>query len=103
MIESLLEDNERAHFQIPLKMVTDLTHPENFEAQVPKTLQATLRHYQETGYKWLKMLSHYQFGGILADEMGLGKTLQTITYLLSERRRALERDSFDCRTCKFNL
>ena len=66
-------------------MVTDLTHPENFEAQVPKSLQATLRHYQETGYKWLKMLSHYQFGGILADEMGLGKTLQTITYLLSEK------------------
>ncbi|HHX0205745.1 TPA: SNF2 helicase associated domain-containing protein [Enterococcus faecalis] len=86
MIESLLEDNERAHFSDSFKkMVTDLTHPENFEAQVPKTLQATLRHYQETGYKWLKMLSHYQFGGILADEMGLGKTLQTITYLLSEK------------------
>ena len=79
-------ENERAHFSDSFKkMVTDLTHPENFEAQVPKTLQATLRHYQETGYKWLKMLSHYQFGGILADEMGLGKTLQTITYLLSEK------------------
>ena len=32
--------------------------------------------------------SHYQFGGILADEMGLGKTLQTITYLLSEKKKS---------------
>ena len=36
MIESLLEDNERAHFSDSFKkMVTDLTNPENFEAQVP--------------------------------------------------------------------
>ena len=84
-------------------MVTDLTHPENFEAQVPKSLQATLRHYQETGYKWLKMLSHYQFGGILADEMGLGRHCKPLPIYFRKRRRALERDSFDCRTCKFNL
>ena len=66
-------------------MVEDLTHPEKFPTKVPKNLQANLRDYQKTGFKWLKMLSHYQFGGILADDMGLGKTIQTITYLLSEK------------------
>ena len=68
------------------RMVQDLTHPEAFEAQLPENLQANLREYQETGFRWLKMLSYYQFGGILADEMGLGKTLQTIGYLLSEKQ-----------------
>ncbi|KAF1296385.1 Snf2 family helicase [Enterococcus sp. JM4C] len=76
----------RTHFSASFdKMVTDLIHPEEFSATLPKGLNATLREYQVTGFKWLKMLSHYQFGGILADEMGLGKTIQMITYLLSEK------------------
>lgn len=66
-------------------MVKDLTNPSAFEALLPQGLNAKLRDYQKTGFKWLKMLSHYQFGGILADDMGLGKTIQTITYLLSEK------------------
>ncbi|KAF1302090.1 DEAD/DEAH box helicase [Enterococcus saccharolyticus] len=75
-----------AHFSQGFEqMVTDLTHPEAFSAALPQGLQAELREYQVTGFRWLKMLSHYQFGGILADEMGLGKTLQTISYLLSEK------------------
>ncbi|GGC77282.1 DEAD/DEAH box helicase [Enterococcus wangshanyuanii] len=86
MIENMLENNSRAHFSESFKeMVANLTHPEEFEAKLPENIQATLRNYQEDGFKWLKMLSYYQFGGILADEMGLGKTLQTITYLLSEK------------------
>lgn len=67
------------------KMVTDLLNPEKYPVQLPQKLNASLRNYQVTGFRWLKMLSHYQFGGILADEMGLGKTLQTIAYLLSEK------------------
>ncbi|MDT2780760.1 SNF2 helicase associated domain-containing protein [Vagococcus fluvialis] len=66
-------------------MVHDLTHPNDFKVPLPKGLNASLREYQVTGFKWLKMLGHYQFGGILADDMGLGKTVQTITYLLSEK------------------
>ncbi|UDM74141.1 DEAD/DEAH box helicase [Vagococcus fluvialis] len=66
-------------------MVHDLTHPNDFKVSLPKGLNASLREYQVTGFKWLKMLSHYQFGGVLADDMGLGKTIQTITYLLSEK------------------
>lgn len=68
------------------QMTTDLIHPEKFSAPLPHQLQAQLRHYQEVGFRWLKMLSQYQFGGILADEMGLGKTVQTISYLLSEKQ-----------------
>lgn len=68
------------------QMATDLTHPEKYLATLPTGLEANLREYQVTGFQWLKMLSHYQFGGILADEMGLGKTLQTIAYLLSEKQ-----------------
>lgn len=49
--------------------------------EIPKNINATLRDYQITGFKWLKTLGHYSLGGILADDMGLGKTLQTITYI----------------------
>lgn len=50
---------------------------------VPKSLNRTLRDYQKIGFKWLKTLDYYQFGGILADDMGLGKTLQVISIILS--------------------
>ena len=43
-----------------------------------------LRTYQKDGYKWLKTLSHYGFGGILADDMGLGKTIQIISFIESD-------------------
>ncbi|WP_373170850.1 DEAD/DEAH box helicase [Enterococcus durans] len=67
------------------KMIQDLIQPEQYHVELPETLHAELRDYQKQGFKWLKMLGNYQFGGILADEMGLGKTLQTIAYLLSEK------------------
>jgi len=60
-----------------------LTQPELYPYERPDGLEATLRPYQETGVKWLSMLSHYQLGGILADDMGLGKTLQAIVFLMS--------------------
>ena len=51
--------------------------------ELPKGLNANLRTYQETGYKWLKTLDSYNFGGILADDMGLGKTIQLVSVILS--------------------
>ena len=66
--------------------VQHLTHPQDYPVDLPSGLNASLRPYQLTGFRWLKMLSDYQLGGILADEMGLGKTIQTITYLLSEKQ-----------------
>jgi SNF2 family DNA or RNA helicase len=52
---------------------------------LPEHLDKIMRNYQKTGFKWLKTLAAYGFGGILADEMGLGKTLQTIAFLATER------------------
>ena len=39
--------------------------------EVPSELEYILRYYQKTGFKWLKALDYYKFGGILADDMGL--------------------------------
>ncbi|MEC5423980.1 SNF2 helicase associated domain-containing protein [Virgibacillus sp. C22-A2] len=57
--------------------------PEQLGFDVPESLESILRDYQKKGYKWMKTLAHYGFGGILADDMGLGKTLQTIAFILS--------------------
>lgn len=54
------------------------------EADIPDTLNATLREYQETGFRWMDQLTHWGAGVCLADDMGLGKTVQTIAYLLSK-------------------
>ncbi len=48
--------------------------------KLPK-VNATLRPYQQQGFKWLQYLYENSLGGCLADDMGLGKTLQTITLL----------------------
>lgn len=39
----------------------------------PKSLNATLRPYQEYGYSWLDFMHRWGMGAILADDMGLGK------------------------------
>ncbi|MBP2239515.1 SNF2 family DNA or RNA helicase [Cytobacillus eiseniae] len=61
-----------------------LQNPEHLDFAVPDCLQSKLRDYQKNGFKWMKLLSSYGFGGILADSMGLGKTIQSITFILSE-------------------
>ncbi|SCL96674.1 DEAD/DEAH box helicase [Sporanaerobacter sp. PP17-6a] len=68
------------------KLVQDINEPNDIEYEIPAELKGILRDYQKFGFKWLKTLSKYGFGGILADDMGLGKTLQIITFLLSEKR-----------------
>ncbi|GAA0368894.1 DEAD/DEAH box helicase [Alkalibacterium iburiense] len=73
--------NQGSRFQ---KLVTQLFEPSELSFDLPKGLEATMRPYQVTGFKWLKSLDHFGFGGVLADDMGLGKTIQTITFLLSK-------------------
>lgn len=68
------------------KLLQDIQTPEQFKYPFPEGIPAEIREYQENGFQWLKALSTYGFGGILADDMGLGKTLQTLSYILSERR-----------------
>ena len=58
----------------------------NEEIEIPKQMEDILRDYQKTGYKWLKVLDSYRFGGILADDMGLGKTLQILSILLAYKQ-----------------
>ena len=65
--------------------------------QLPTGLNATLRNYQETGFRWLKTLDSYRFGGILADDMGLGKTLQIVSVILSYKEMCIDSD-FDSKT-----
>ena len=62
------------------------------DIKIPASVENVLRYYQKTGYKWLKTLDNYKFGGILADDMGLGKTVQMLSIIAgyveeSEERR----------------
>ncbi|WP_017381425.1 DEAD/DEAH box helicase [Paenisporosarcina sp. TG-14] len=66
------------------KFLENIRNPGSLEFQVPNSLESILRDYQKRGYKWMKTLSSYGFGGILADDMGLGKTLQSIAFIQSE-------------------
>ena len=66
-------------------LVQALRRPADEHYPLPPSLRGVLRDYQVTGFKWLKSLARYGFGGILADDMGLGKTLQAIAFILSEK------------------
>jgi len=60
-----------------------ILNPSVTDYKVPDGIQAKLRPYQVTGYKWLRTLAEHELGGILADDMGLGKTLQSIVFMAS--------------------
>ena len=66
------------------QFLENLRNPASLRFEVPMGLEAVLRDYQKQGFKWMKTLAHYGFGGILADDMGLGKTVQSIAFMLSE-------------------
>jgi superfamily II DNA or RNA helicase len=51
------------------------------QVDVPEMVDAQLRPYQLTGFRWLAFLWEHRLGGILADDMGLGKTLQTLALM----------------------
>ena len=82
MLESAQDIYARrdSHFR---KLVKEFKAVEDADYEIPEGLHGVLRKYQEVGYRWLRTLDHYGFGGILADEMGLGKTLQVITVMLA--------------------
>ncbi len=65
------------------ELVQTIKEPEDLDYKLPGNLEDVVRDYQKTGFRWLKALSSYGFGGILADDMGLGKTLQAIAFLWS--------------------
>ncbi|WP_371812563.1 SNF2-related protein [Fusobacterium sp. DD40] len=81
LVEELIEDKifseemnkSRAFFK-------GINNIKDYKVSAPK-VNATLREYQEYGYKWLSYLMDNHLGGCLADDMGLGKTLQAIALL----------------------
>lgn len=68
-------------------VVRGMKSVEDSDFLVPSPLRHILREYQKIGYRWLRTLDSYGFGGILADDMGLGKTIQVIALLLHEASR----------------
>ncbi|ARI76540.1 DEAD/DEAH box helicase [Halobacillus mangrovi] len=88
-VEDALQTEESERDQSFTELVERLKSPQSFNIEAPNKLQADLRPYQLTGFRWMKSLATYGLGGILADDMGLGKTLQTITFLLYEKEQGL--------------
>ena len=74
-----------------VKLIDNIRNAENEVFELPEGINATLRGYQEVGYRWLMTLAKNCLGGILADDMGLGKTLQTIVYMKAVKQRAEEK------------
>lgn len=74
--------NRDKHFR---ELIKEFKMVEDSDFEVPTSLNSVMRNYQMQGFKWMKTLEQYGFGGILADDMGLGKTLQMISVLLSSK------------------
>jgi SNF2 family DNA or RNA helicase len=82
------EDNIHANTNEEFReLVSQIMNPKENHYEVPQNINASLRSYQVTGYKWLCTLADNNLGGILADDMGLGKTLQSIVYMASFKER----------------
>ena len=59
--------------------------------ELPVSIKASLRSYQQEGVNWLAFLNKYHLHGILCDDMGLGKTLQTICIIASDHHMREEK------------
>ncbi len=92
-LDRMLEENEEvystrdSHFR---EMVKGFKTVNDADFEEPKSLSKIMRKYQKNGFKWLRTLEEWGFGGILADDMGLGKTLQVIAVLLSAKQEERE-------------
>ena len=73
--------NKNEEYSDLIKKIEEKNIEENMK--IPKSVEGELRDYQKIGYKWLRVLDNYNFGGILADDMGLGKTIQLIAVIAS--------------------
>lgn len=87
-LDKVLEKNEAFYAKRDQNfkhLVKEFKTVSDSEYEIPESLQGVMRNYQEFGYKWLRTIEAYRFGGILADDMGLGKTLQVISVLLASK------------------
>lgn len=73
------------------KFMAQMLDPKKVDAfEIPVTIKAELRSYQQDGVNWLAFLNRYHLHGILCDDMGLGKTLQTICIVASDHHMRAE-------------
>lgn len=87
-LDQMLEEHEEVYSSRDSRfreMVKEFKTISDADFEEPSSLSGIMRNYQKTGYKWLRTLEAWNFGGILADDMGLGKTLQTISVLLAAK------------------
>lgn len=77
--DSILQQDEGIR-----QLLSRINRAAHMTIPVPKGLQATLRDYQEEGFRWMMRLAEWGAGACLADDMGLGKTIQTIAVLLAK-------------------
>ncbi|KAF7588454.1 TATA-binding protein-associated factor mot1 [Aspergillus hancockii] len=84
--EELLKGRERERKF--MSQMLDVRKVEEF--QLPVSIKAELRPYQQEGVNWLAFLNRYNLHGILCDDMGLGKTLQTICIVASDHHLRAE-------------
>lgn len=88
-LDRMLEENDAvyshrdSHFR---EIVKEFKTVNDADFEVPESLSRIMRKYQKNGFKWLRTLESWKFGGILADDMGLGKTLQMIAVLLAAKQ-----------------
>ncbi|MBK8913036.1 MAG: DEAD/DEAH box helicase [Phycisphaerales bacterium] len=72
------------------QLLRQIRQPESADVAVPPPdLRATLRPYQQTGVKWLWLLTRLGLGACLADDMGLGKTIQVLTLMLLLKKQCI--------------
>ena len=71
-----------------MAQMLDFKKVESFD--LPVTIKAELRSYQQDGVNWLAFLNRYNLHGVLCDDMGLGKTLQTLCIVASDHHMRAE-------------
>lgn len=75
-LDKMLEENENvyserdSHFR---NLVRDFKTVNDSDFQLPKELERVLRNYQKNGYRWLRTLEAFKFGGIWRTIWGWGR------------------------------
>ncbi|MBR1710810.1 MAG: DEAD/DEAH box helicase [Clostridia bacterium] len=83
-INQLLEERDDTAYsrdKLIRSIVKSFKTIEDSDFEVPASLADIMRPYQTYGYKWMRTLTAFGFGGILADDMGLGKTIQMLSLI----------------------
>lgn len=97
-LDKMLEQVQDLYFDRDRRfksLIRNFRTVEEADYELPEPLDKQLRQYQAEGYRWMRTLDAYGFGGILADEMGLGKTLQTIATILACTKEEQQKETAD--------